>query len=621
MLSEGIIEFLRQIPPFHFLDQEEIARLVTEISMDYYPAGTYILRQDGPPSEFLCVIKKGGIKVFITDSEEIESIIDYRSEGEMFGMLSLMSGDRSRANVEAVEDTICYLIPKNIIADLLQKNSRVNEYFLKSFFVDFIDKAAAEGKNRQSYLGGERVLFSTPVGEIVRAEPITVSCDISIREGAEIMAGQGISSLVIRDRASNPVGMVTDRDLREKVVAAAMSVEEPIGSIMSSSLITVEADEYCFEALVKMIRHNIHHILVMENGVLRGMLTNHDLMVLQGNSPTMLVKEIGKIKSLDDLRVQCAGLHHSVGSLLRNGAKAHNVCGIITELAEKVVNSVIDFLEREWGAAPAPYSVFIYGAGGRRELTLNTRLQLGLVYTPGAENGSGAAAYFRKLREKLNETLSQCLSSERFSMDIDHVKELSAWLKAIVAPVSEESSGFMAGLFEMRPIRGEARDIVMLREKLLDLAGSNREFMELVATATVQNRPPLGFFKQFVVEKGGQHKDELNLFDKGIKPMVDAVRVLAIADGCREISTDRRLRYLRKNGFELVDDVSHALGYLVETIIEKQLQQKTEGQAPGNFINPDSLSNFERQTLKESFSLINSLYEMIEEKYRTERMG
>lgn len=206
-------------------------------------------------------------------------------------------------------------------------------------------------------------------------------------------------------------------------------------------------------------------------------------------------------------------------------------------------------------------------------------------------------------------------------MYIDHVKELSAWLKAIVAPVSEESSGFMAGLFEMRPIRGEARDIVMLREKLLDLAGSNREFMELVATATVQNRPPLGFFKQFVVEKGGQHKDELNLFDKGIKPMVDAVRVLAIADGCREISTDRRLRYLRKNGFELVDDVSHALGYLVETIIEKQLQQKTEGQAPGNFINPDSLSNFERQTLKESFSLINSLYEMIEEKYRTERMG
>jgi CBS domain-containing protein len=621
MLKEEIMDFLQQIPPFHFLDQEEMSHAVADISMDYYPSGTRILQQDGPPSDHLCVIKKGGVKVYTMSEEEGETVVDYRSEGELFGMLSLMSGDRSRANVEAIEDTICYLIPKSNILDVLKKNGRVNEYFLKSFFINFLDKTTEERRAGQAQLGGgERLLFSTPVGEIIRGKPMVASREVTIREGALIMAKQRISSLVIGDADGNPVGMVTDRDLREKVVATGMSVEEPLGSIMSSSLVTVEADENCFEALVKMIRHKIHHILVMENGTLRGMLTNHDFMVLQGTSPTLLVKEIGKIKSLDDLQVQCAGLHQSVATLLRHGAKAHNVCGIITELAEKIVNSVLDFLENERGKPPVSYGVFIYGAGGRRELTLNTRLQLGLVYQDGEGRKEEAEKYFNILQEKLNETLANCLSSERFSMDIDHIKSMDDWLATITAPVSEETSGFRAGLFEMRPIRGEGRDIIMLREKLVELATRNRDFIELVATATVQNRPPLGFFKQFVVEKGGQHKDELNLVEKGIKPMVDAVRLLAFAEGCRELSTKRRLRYLRKKGFDLADDVAHALGYLVESLIEKQLQQRNEGQEPDNFINPDSLGSFERKTLKEAFSLINSLYEIIEERYRTARI-
>ncbi len=622
MLKEEIIDFLEQIPPFHFLGREELSHAVVDISMEYYPGGTRILQQDGPPSDHLCVIKKGGVKVYMMSEGEGETVVDYRSEGELFGMLSLMSGDRCRANVEAIEDTICYLIPRNNILDVLKNNGRASEYFLKSFFINFLDKTAEERRARQARLGGgERLLFSTPVGEIIRGKPMVSCRDVTIREGALIMARQRISSLVIGDADGNPVGMVTDRDFREKVVATGLSVEEPLGAIMSSSLVTIEVDEYCFEALIKMIRHKIHHILVMENGTLRGMVTNHDFMLLQGTSPAILVKEIGKIKSLDDLQTQCGCLHQSIATLLRNGAKAHNVCGIITELSEKIVNSVLDFLEKDIGEPPVSYGVFIYGAGGRRELTLNTILQLGLVYQDGEGRQEEAEKYFDVLQQKLNDNLAHCLSSERFSMNIDHIKSMHDWLAAITAPVSEETSGFRASLFEMRPIRGEGRDIIILREKLVELAARNHDFMELVATATVQNRPPLGFFKQFVVEKGGQHKDELNIFEKGIKPMVDAVRVLAFAEGCRELTTRRRLSYLQKKGFVLADDVVPALGYLVESLIEKQLQQRNQGQEPDNFINPDSLGNFERKTLKEAFSLINSLYEIIEERYRTARIS
>ncbi len=626
MLKEETIEFFKKIPPFDNLSKIELESVFEDISMEFYPKGTKILFQNGPPSEYLNVIKKGGVKVYVESENEGETIIDYRSEGEQFGFLSLVSGDRSRANVVAIEDTICYLIPKQNILSILQNNPRINQYFLKSFFINFIDKSYDETSKKYSGITeNERQLFTTPVIDLVRREPVTAARNIAIKDAAAEMVKHKISSLVVVDADGKAVGMLTDRDFREKVVAKGLDVNTPISAIMSSSLVTVDAEEFCFEALLRMMRHKIHHILVLDNGKLKGMVTNHDFMVLQGASPTVLVKEIEKAACIKDLSTTVPKLCKSAQSLLRHGAKAHNITGFITELTDKVINSIIDMLEESLGPSPVPYTLFISGDGGRRELTLDMRLELGIVFDDmgDAESGSPVETYFKRLAKELNEALSSCY--HRFTQDggllEGRIRSFSTWKDFFKAWRNiEKQSGIMPDFFEIRPLRGDGHRVLLLRDYLLEQAAHDKDLMDFLAAETVENRPPLGFFKKFVVEKTGEHKNELNIYQKGLKPLVDSVRIFALEKGCRDLSTMKRLRKLQQRfSIEKADDISQAFDYLLAVLIHNQLRQIEEGLGPDNFINPDTLSTLEKKTLKESFLLIAELYDGIENRYKTVR--
>ena len=150
MIKEETIEFLKNVAPFNLLPEGELVDIVEDISLEYFPKGNHILTQGGRPSEHLYIIKKGGVRVYMTSETNEEINVDYRGEGEHFGLLSLLSGDRSRYNIIAYEDTISFLIPKVKLMTVLQKNPSVNEYFVKSFFINFIDKTREETTKKYS---------------------------------------------------------------------------------------------------------------------------------------------------------------------------------------------------------------------------------------------------------------------------------------------------------------------------------------------------------------------------------------------------------------------------------------------------------------------------------------
>jgi CBS domain-containing protein len=620
MLQDEIVDFFKNVLPFDRLSREALGEMVNDISMEYYPEGEQILTQDGPPSEFLGVIKKGGVKVFqISDNNE-EVVVDLRGEGEHFGILSLLSGDRARNNVVTIEDTIVYQLPKNTVLGILQKYPEVNEYFLKSFFLNLLDKTYEE--TRKAYTGGttgEQLLFSTKVKDIVLATPKTLNPDVSIQQAAQLMATNKISSLVVVDSAGFPVGMVTDRDFREKVVAEARDVTSPVKSIMNTPLVTIDLEDNCFEALLKMIRHKIHHILVLDGEKLKGLLTNHDFMLLQGSSPTILVKEIAQIRTIEELQDTAPKFYKAVSSLLRYGARPHNITGLITELLEKIINTVVDIFEEKNGPPPVPYTLFFFGGGGRHELTLSFEVKMGVVYqddTPYEPRGQ-LEGYFKLLSETLNSSLLTCkLTGNGRCMKLENIQGASSWREQFKRWGTGAGTGRDRGFFDMRAIRGEHGRCNSLRQYLISRAAQSRGLMEALAADTLLIKPPLGFFKDFVVEKGGEHKNELDLNEKGIKPIVGCARIYGLQKGVRRRSTLGRLHELNsRHGFKVAEDMAQAFGYLNALLIHSQLHQVEEGSTPDNFINPDILTRFERKTLKESFQLTARLYEEIEGHY------
>jgi len=240
-IIEDIIEFFKSIPPFEFLDNEVINSIAVKTAMEFYPKNTHILLQDSLPSEFLYIIKKGGIKVYRRVNNE-EVIIDYRSEGDSFGFVSLISGDKSRANVVAIDDTICYLISKETVLTLMNSYPEIRDFYLKSFMNIYLDKRYMEESVKKTLTGSvDKILFTTTVEEIGSKNVISIPEHTSIKEAATIMCENGISSLIVLNSEGIPAGIITDKDLRRKVVAAAMDVNEPVKNIMSFPIIKIDA--------------------------------------------------------------------------------------------------------------------------------------------------------------------------------------------------------------------------------------------------------------------------------------------------------------------------------------------------------------------------------------------
>ncbi|MBI5640536.1 MAG: cyclic nucleotide-binding/CBS domain-containing protein [Nitrospirae bacterium] len=629
MQKDEVTGFLKNIPPFQFLDDVTIADIAGGITSETYPKGSVILQQDGPPSQYLRIIIKGGVKVYIHIDTDEDVIIDYRSEGDVFGLLSLVGGDRSRANVVAVEDTACYLVAKGTIQRLMDTNPAFSEFFYKSFLNKYIDKTYKEMHNKSLlYGGGDKLLFTTPVGELATKEVVTAQFDISIREAAETMSGRRISCLVLLDRDGLPAGIVTDRDLRDKVVSRGRSSAEPVESIMSIPLMKVEARDYCFEALLKMIRYNIHHLLVVDEGRLKGIVTNHDLMMLQGTSPISIARDIESQQSIEGLIPVSVKINRIVSLLLKEGARASNVTRIISEINDRLVRKILDIAERRFGRPPLSYCWIVFGSEGRKEQTFKTDQDNAIIYEdPNTDvEEKKADDYFAKFTVFVRDSLVRCgfplCPANYMASNPKWCQPLATWKSYFsrwIGSPTPDSVLHSLIFFDFRPLHGNLKLAENLRAYLAKIVENQNVFLARMAGVITGNRPPLGFFKTFVVEKSGEHKDELNLKLKGIGPLIDIVRLFALETGVSETSTLERIKAMRESHpiiIELGEEMEQAFEFITLLRIHHQLELIEMNLPPDNFINPGRLSNLEKKSLKESFQLVLRIQDAIVELFR-----
>ncbi len=629
-ILEDVVAFLKKVPPFQFLLEKELQLVARNLSMDFYPQGTVILKQDGPPSDALRIIKKGGIKVSMVSEDGGEVVIDYRGEGDTFGFLSLVGKDRVRSNITAVEDTICYLLGKEMLLQLLDSQRSFTEYFLKSHITKYIDRTYQEMHDKSMFYGGsDRLLFTTRVGDMAVKGIIDTREETPIRDAARIMSDNRISSIVIVNENKLPVGIVTDRDLREKVVAKGRSVQEPVKNIMSATLIRVDARDYCFEAVLRMIKYNIHHILVIKDGKLLGVITNHDLMMLQGTSPLSLTKDIESQQTIEGLIPVSKKINSIVGLLLKEGAKASNITKIITEINDRLVRKVLEFAERKHGKPPVPYCWVSLGSEGRREQTFKTDQDNAIIYGDPATDAEAEAAkkYFTAFTDYVRDGLVQCgfpvCPANYMASNPQWCQPLKVWKKYFSTWVSTPTPDAVLNsliLFDFRPMYGDVKLAETLRDYLNSFVKDEKVFLGYLANMVIKNTPPIGFFKSFVVEKGGEHKDELNLKIKGLALLVDIMRLFALEKGISETSTLERIDTLRSIHTiveEYADDFEQAFEFIMLLRIHHQYQQIGSGQAPDNFINPNRLSNLEKRSIKEAFQLVTTVQDLIIERYKS----
>ena len=627
MIIQGALKFLENTLPFHFLDEGELMNVANLLTTEFYPRDTVILRQGGPPSDALRVIKSGSVKVSIESEQDTEGVLDIKGVGDNFGFLSMVGADQQKTTVVALEDTHCYVLKKEHVLRLLKSNPAIADYYI-AYLSKYVAQAFEEIRHRSLFAeGSDRYLFTTPVGEVA-VEVVAVPGDTTIQEAARLMAGRKISSLIIQQPDQQLVGIVTDRDLREKVIALGRSITEPVSTIATMSLIDIEADESCFEAILKMVQNNIHRLLVKDRGVLKGIVTNHDLMLIQGTSPLSFAKDIINQHTVEGLVPLSKKANNVVALLLKENAKLEQITKIITEINDRLIKKVLEIAEKECGPAPLPYCFVTYGSSGRKEQTFKTDQDNAIILADPAteEEARAAQGYFPAFASLVTQNLVQVgfplCPANYMASNPEWCQPLQTWKKYykqwLGEPQPEALLKFLI-LFDMRALWGKSDLLESLKDYIFASLKDQRLFWGHMANMMLKTTPPIGLFKQFVVEKSGPHKDQFDLKVKGITPLMDVVRLFAMERGSKETSTLERIRDLKdKSGIvqEYGDEMEHAFEYVMLLRVRHQYAQIKAGKNPDNFINPDHLTNMEKKSLKDAFGLMVKLQNMIMERYK-----
>ena len=622
---ENVVSFLETTLPFNRLDHEALLGLAGKCVIDFFPEGTMIFVQNETQVDFLYLIQKGGVKSYLQNDEGEVTLKDYRGEGEYFGALPIIQGTRANLNVETVEDTFCFLIGKQDFQALLAKNAEVAQYFLRTMSAKLVKGVYAELRQHKiaPRTEGALTLFSAPVEEIAKGSLYTTPASTTVRAVAGIMSDNCIGSILLTDESGKIMGIITDKDLRAKVVAKGLSFETEASAIMSAPIQTISSQAMAFDALLKMMKEKVHHLAIEKGGEIIKMITTHDIMVEQGTSPLYLFREIVAQRHISGLYPLAQKVPFVVRTLIEEGATANNITRMITVLNDHILERLLSLLQMELGTPPLPFCWLLMGSEGRREQTFKTDQDNAIIYqdSPDLKLAAAAEEYFEAFAQAAINHLVNCgyplCPGEVMATNRKWRQPLSRWKGYFrhwcshPEPLEILHSTIF---FDFRPGYGDATLAPELRHFLTGVAEKQGFFLLHLARNCLASRPPLSFFKNFIVEKDGEHRNTFDLKSKGIVFFVDFARLMALKYGIDEVNTLDRLRILQEGQHlphALCSETIEAYEFLMQLRLVHQLRMLEDGRQPDNYINPQDLSDLERQALKEAFAVIARLQDVI----------
>ena len=632
-----ILDFVRQVAPFEALAGNELERLVSKMDIAYFPRGEVILEAGGDPASALFIINSGSVKLSVPDEDGEEMLIDIRGEGDIFGALSLMQGRKAMLNVTVKEDLVAFMLPAADFLPLVENNPTFRRHFSFSLARRFQAARRSCDQHLGQITGVESLQkmagqMNSEVTELMSTNVLTCSPGDSIQEAARKMAVSRVGSILVMNGNQEPLGMVTDTDLRCRVLAPGLDPSEPVSKVMSSPIMTIPPTLFAFEAMLEMTLHGVHHLVVTDRGRMLGIVSDDDIKFATGSSPVSLVKELDKVTSLKKLYRLSADTNRMLEFLLRLGGSADFMMELMNEFYDRLTLKLLTLTEsamaeEDWGPPPCGYSWLALGAAGRREQAPPPPVESAVLYEDqGPELESGARQWLLQLGLRMNRGLKACgLADSEWQAAADQAqwcRSLSGW-RAVFSQMVREPGvmpvGQQTALLDFRPVEGAANFADSMKAEFFAALGENRELLEGLARSALAVLPPIGFVRQFVVERDGGYTDSLNLRKQVLDPLVDAVRALALAERITANSTLDRISGLESAGVikgRMAGDLRESFRFLVSILIARYLSPQNIGGSDYHIADPVILNSAQRKMLKESFSVIGQLCTLMQIKFK-----
>lgn len=612
-----IRDFLAGQPPFDQLPADVLERLPKELTVRYLRRGTPFPPADAG-GKFLYVVRKGAVEL----RDPHEELIGKYGEGELFSSVCTGESPGVKACATTVEDSLFYLLPCARLEDLRRQFPAFAEHFNASLR----DRLRRALEMLQESRGSGTGLMTVEVGELVTRGPVFVSPSASIREAALLMTRERVTSLLVMEER-RLVGIITDRDLRSRCIAEGRSYDEPVSEIMTRRLHKVPPDMPGFEALITMTRLSVHHLPVVDGGGVTGVVSSNDLVRYQTTNAVYLVSDLRRCSTPEQLAQVCAGLPELQIQMIASGATGYHVGQAISSVADAVTKRLIELAEAESGQAPVPYAWMAVGSQARREQTVHSDQDHALILDDAATPEHDA--WFAKLARYVSDGLAACgfkyCPGQVMATNPEWRQPYRVWRRYFdrwITHPEKKALMLASNFFDMRVVAGEEALYDRLHKEVLKQTQDNGIFLAYMAANALHNRPPLGFFRNFVLISDGDHAKTFDLKHRGIIPIGDLARVYALSAGLPEINTCERLRSaaealsISQEGAANLED---AYEFIATLRSRHQAQQLKAGEAADNYVHPDELSALERNHLKDAFSVISTHQNALGQRYQAGR--
>ena len=625
---QGTLQFLQRFPPFNQMEHSHLAFLVEQCQLRFHARGESIIKPADGPVEHFYIVKQGRV---VGERQHlvkpgVETTFEITS-GECFPLAALLGERATRTEHLAGEDTFCLQLNKAAFIRVFSMSAVFRDFALRGVS-SLLDQVNQQVRQRAVETLGTQYSLNTPLGELAMRHPVVCTPDMPLRDAVRLMHEQQVGSIVVIDPQRYPVGIFTLRDLRQVVAAADADLGAPINQHMTAKPFYLSPQASAFDAAMAMTERHIAHVCLVDNQRLCGVVSERDLFSLQRVDLVHLARTIRHAPRLDSLVSLRGEIGQLVERMLAHGASSTQITQIITLLNDHTVCRVIELALAERGDPGVPFSWLCFGSEGRREQTLHTDQDNGILFD-AADSAEADAIRTRllPLAQYINQSLAQCgftlCKGNVMAGNPELCLSRTEWARRFAGFIREASPENLLGssiYFDLRVVWGDEQGCEQLRQSVLEQVADNRIFQRMMADNALRQRPPVGRLREFVLTRQGNDKAAtLDLKVQGLTPFVDGARLLALANGIGACNTLERLRQLVEKGvIAPLDGAAYeeAYHFIQQTRMQQHQRQSRDNLPYSNRLDPDSLNHLDRRILRESLRQAQRLQSSLALRYQ-----
>ncbi|WP_296139955.1 putative nucleotidyltransferase substrate binding domain-containing protein [uncultured Tessaracoccus sp.] len=607
-----VVDFLGEHAPFDALPDDVRRYLARTMRIEYLRRGTEVITP-GAPNDRLFLIRSGAVDIVGADG----ILIDRNTTGETFGTLSVMRDGPARYTATAIEDTLVLTLDGEAFRRLFDEHRVVADHFTPR-------QRGRLRRATEAMQPAESSLLALTAADLAARAPVAASPEVPVREAARLMTDEHVSALLVTE-GDQLVGILTDRDLRSRVVATGADMGLPVRDVMTATPVTTTPDTRAFELLLTMTNRAVHHLPVVVDGRATGVVSAGDLMRIETANPVFVVGDIARQTDVEGVAAVVRRSPELASNLLARGIRAGDVSRVLTAVVDAATNRLIQLAVDRLGTPPGRWCWVALGSQARRELALGSDQDHALLVDDTVTD----LEHHRRLAEEVVAGLEACglprCRGDAMATTWHHTlaqwkDRFGQWLLEPEARAILHAQIF----FDMRAVDGDTTLFDELRTHVVTAASRSPLFLRHLAGTAVRREPPVGFFRGFVVERSGAHRDMLNVKAGGLHAVIESVRTLALAHAIPDTGTVERIEALRAGGHLGADqaaEVLDAFTFLHLLRLRTHANHVAAGEPPEDFVAPSRLTPTDRRHLREAFAVVRRLEQAVAHRFRTDLLN